>query len=328
MIAITGGLGFIGSNLAHRLAREGSELLLVDHPMTARKLPNWVGLNRFRVMTHDCFLEALQSDLHSLEGIFHLGACSATTETDWAYLQLNNISYTRALWDWCGLHDCPLIYASSAATYGDGSLGFDDTTPSTRLTPLNLYGRSKNDFDIFALAEQSEGRATPPGWYGMKFFNVYGPRENHKGRMASVVWQAWKRIRATGTMALFRSTDAAIADGGQSRDFVYVGDCIDHMLWLWQSGATSGIYNSGTATPRTFHDLVVAVFAALDLEPDIGFIDMPADLIGKYQSYTEAAMSKLRGAGYPNPATTLEEGVRETIRWLEAWAKAEERDRE
>lgn len=321
MIAITGGLGFIGSNLAHRLAREGSELLLVDHPLTARKLPNWVGLDRFRFLTHERFLEALQGELRSLEGIFHLGACSATTQTDWAYLQLNNISYTRALWDWCGLHDCPLIYASSAATYGDGSLGFDDDTPALQLQPLNLYGRSKNDFDIFALAEQSEGRTTPRKWHGMKFFNVYGPRENHKGRMASVVWQAWTQIRATGGMRLFRSTEPGMVDGGQVRDFVFVEDCIDHMLWLWQSGAGNGIYNSGTATPRSFYELAVAVFTALDLEPDIGFIDMPPDLIGKYQSYTKAEMDKLWDAGYANLPTSLEEGVRRTVEWLEADTK-------
>ena len=321
MIAITGGLGFIGSNLAHHLAREGSELLLVDHPLTAQKLPNWVGLDRFRVMTHDRFLEALQGELRSLEGIFHLGACSATTQNDWAYLQLNNISYTRALWDWCALHDCPLIYASSAATYGDGSLGFDDNTPASQLQPLNLYGRSKNDFDIFALAEQAEGRPTPRKWHGMKFFNVYGPRENHKGRMASVVWQAWTQIRATGGMKLFRSTAPDIDDGGQIRDFIYVEDCIEHMLCLWQGRAGNGLYNSGTAMPRSFYELAFAVFTALDLEPEIGFIDMPTDLIGKYQNRTKAEMDKMWDAGYDLMPTSLEEGVHRTVEWLEANAK-------
>ena len=250
MLAITGAAGFIGSNLAHRLASMGSPILLVDHQLTTAKPANWVGLNAFQFLDHNRFLATL--DASNPEAIFHLGACSSTTETDWDYLDRNNIGYTRTLWQWCAKHGRPFIYASSAATYGDGSKGFNDRTPPTELLPLNLYGKSKNDFDLWALAEVSVGKLTPPKWAGMKFFNVYGPRESHKGRMASVVWQARKQIRETGEVKLFRSTDPAFPDGGQTRDFVFVDDCVDHMVWLWQSNAPNAIYNSGTGTPRAF----------------------------------------------------------------------------
>ncbi|WP_029630306.1 ADP-glyceromanno-heptose 6-epimerase [Zavarzinella formosa] len=317
MIAITGAAGFIGSNLAHRLAGEGHELLLVDHPITAPKAANWVGLEHFRFMDHDRFLAALTGEMKSLAAIFHLGACSSTTEGDWDYLAKNNVGYTRTLWDWCASHGRPFFYASSAATYGDGSRGFDDRTHPGELHPLNLYGKSKNDFDIVALAEVASKRPTPPKWAGLKFFNVYGPRETHKNRMASVVWQAHGQILRTGEMKLFRSTDPAYPDGGQLRDFVFVGDCVDHMIWLWKNNAPGGLYNSGTGTPRTFLDLVKATFVAMGREPVIRFVDMPADLAGKYQNYTKAEMSKLHQAGYHTPATTLEEGVWKTVAWLD-----------
>lgn len=316
MIAITGAAGFIGSNLAHRLAGEGHELLLVDHPLTAPKVANWVGLDRFRFMDHERFLTALKSEIKELTAIFHLGACSATTEGDWGYLSRNNVGYTQTLWEWSARTGCPYFYASSAATYGDGLKGFDDQTPPTELTPLNLYGKSKNDFDIWALAEVAAGRPTPAKWAGMKFFNVYGPRETHKNRMASVVWQAFGQISRTNEMKLFRSSDPAFADGCQLRDFVFVGDCVDHMIWLWKNQAPGGVYNSGTGEPRTFLDLVKATFAAMGREPVIKFIDMPADLAGKYQNFTKAEMGKLRGAGYPAPATSLEAGVKKTVEWL------------
>jgi ADP-L-glycero-D-manno-heptose 6-epimerase len=311
MIAVTGAAGFIGSNLAHRLAESGHELLLVDHPLTPAKPANWAGLHAFQYLDHERFVQSL--DQLRPEAVFHLGACSSTTETNWDYLDRNNIGYTRSLWQWCTANGRPFIYASSAATYGDGSRGFDDRTPPGELTPLNLYGKSKNDFDLWALTEKS----SPPKWAGMKFFNVYGPRESHKGRMASVVWQSYRQIRETGEVKLFRSNDPAYPDGGQTRDFVYVHDCIDHMLWLWQSKAPNAIYNSGTGEPRTFLDLAQATFAALGQKPNIRFIDMPADLIGKYQNFTKAEMTKLRSAGYDRPATTLEAGVAATVRWLE-----------
>jgi len=320
MIAVTGAVGFIGSNLAHRLAGEGHDLLLVDHPLTRAKAANLTGLSGFRFLDHQHFLAAIGAGIHNLEAIFHLGACSSTTETNWDYLQRNNIDYTRTLWEWCTARNCPFLYASSAATYGDGSRGFDDRTPPTELTPLNLYGRSKNDFDIWALAEVEADNRTPPKWAGLKFFNVYGPREMHKGRMASVVFQAWRQVKANGSVSLFRSNDPAYPDGGQLRDFVFVGDCVDHLLWLWRKPAANGLYNSGTGSPGTFLDLTRAVFAALDLQPDIRFIDMPADLAGRYQNFTKAEMTKLRGSGYTPSPTALEKGVLKTVQWLEAQA--------
>lgn len=312
MLVITGAAGFIGSHLAHRLARMGRDLLLVDHPLTASKSANWVGLKEFRYIEQDVFQHWLGRGTVLPEAVFHLGACSATTETDWEYLRRNNVEYSQMLWEWCAREGCPFIYASSAATYGDGAAGFDDRVHPSRLRPLNLYGKSKNDFDFWAL----EQRAGPPKWAGLKFFNVYGPRERHKGRMASVVWQAYRQVQESGRVRLFRSTHPDFADGGQQRDFVHVEDCIRHLLWFWQSTARPGLYNSGTGSPRTFLDLANAVFAALDQEPRIDFIDMPAELARQYQNFTRADMTKLRDAGFSQPATSLEEGVRATIRCL------------
>ncbi len=319
MIAVTGAAGFIGSNLAHRLAGMGHDLLLCDHlPADVLKIANIANLKRYPLLAPDEFVAHLDRHRPTLDAVFHLGACSSTTETDWDYLTRNNIEYSQSLWNWCAANACPFIYASSAATYGDGSAGFDDRTPPEQLRPLNLYGKSKNDFDAWALAEVTAGKAIPPGWAGLKFFNVYGPRELHKGGMASVVRHAFRQIVETGEMKLFRSTDPAYPDGGQRRDFVFVGDCIAHMLWLWRHPAASGIYNSGTGTARTFADLVHAVFAALSREPVVRFIDMPASLAKQYQNFTEADMTKLRAAGCDHPPTPLEDGVRQTVAWLTA----------
>jgi len=323
MIAITGAAGFIGSNLAHRLDAEGRSLLLIDHDLTPENGENLTGLSRFVFIRHDYFLDDLAAGRVQPEVIFHLGACSSTTETNWDYLFQNNVEYTRRLWAWCAENRKPLIYASSAATYGDGSRGFDDRTPPSELQPLNLYGKSKNDFDAWALAQVAAGGASPPKWAGLKFFNVYGPRETHKGRMASVVYQTYKQVKATGEMNLFRSTNPRFPDGGQKRDFVFVGDCVNHMLWLWQHDAPNGLYNSGTGTARTFLDLARGVFAALDLAPRIRFINMPADLARQYQNFTCAEMMKFRAAGCDIPATTLEDGIRETVRWLEEQAEGD-----
>lgn len=316
MIVVTGAAGFIGSNLALSLADAGHDLMLVDHPLTEDKAANLAELSRFRFVGHEPFLTMLNRDRPKLDGVFHLGACSATTETDWAYLERNNIGYSQAVWAWCAANACPLVYASSAATYGDGSVGFDDRTPPERLRPLNLYGKSKNDFDAWVLAQARDGQPIPPGWAGMKFFNVYGPREAHKGGMSSVVWMAFRQIAESGEVRLFRSNDPAVADGEQRRDFVFVRDCIDHMLWLWKHPEASGIYNSGTGAARTFADLARAVFAALDREPAIRFIDMPAALAGQYQNFTQADTSKLRAVGYSCTPTTLENGVLATVEWL------------
>ena len=313
MIAITGATGFIGSNLAHRLARDGLDLLLVDRDASPERLANLAGVPVGAVVGPDAFVQQLESHCVAPDAIFHLGACSSTTETDWAFLAENNIRYSQRLWSWCAAHERPFIYASSAATYGDGSRGFDDRTPPALLQPLNLYGKSKNDFDAWVLDEVEAGRPTPPRWAGLKFFNVYGPREQHKGRMASVLWHARRQILETGEMRLFRSNDPAIADGEQRRDFVFVEDCIDHMLWLWRNTTPGGIYNSGTGAARTFIDLTHAVFSALGREPQIAFIDIPPDVAGQYQNYTQADMRRLRVAGYCQPPTALEIGVRKTL---------------
>jgi len=309
MIAITGAAGFIGSNLAHRLARDGHAVYLADREVTPLKSPNLAGLTASAVVGHEQFVTDLEGGRISPDVIFHMGACSRTTETRWDYLVEVNIRYTQRLWNWCAANGRPLIYASSAATYGDGSAGFDDRTPPDRLEPLNLYGRSKNDFDKWALAQVAAKKPAPPRWAGMKFFNVYGPRELHKGGMASVVWQARKQILKTGAMRLFKSNDPNIKDGEQRRDFVFVGDCIDHMLWLWKNTAPNDLYNSGTGTARTFLDLIAAVFAAMGRPPSIEFIDMPPELSRQYQNYTEADMSKLREAGFSGRPTALAEGV-------------------
>jgi ADP-L-glycero-D-manno-heptose 6-epimerase len=333
MIAVTGAAGFIGSNLARRLAADGAELLLVDHPLVDDKRPNLAGLESFELLTHDAFLDRLLPGYSTgpelkLDAIYHLGACSRTTETDWPYLAANNIEYTQELWRWCAARDTTLIYASSAATYGDGAQGFSDRTPPEQLTPLNLYGKSKNDFDLWALGEVREGRGQPRRWAGMKFFNVYGPREQHKRGMHSVVLMAYRQALAEGEVRLFRSNDPAYADGGQLRDFVSVDDCLDHMLWLAGVNRTpgitvpNGIYNSGTGKARTFADLATAVFTALGREPNIRYIDMPASLSAQYQNYTQADMSKLCEAGYDRPGTSLEEGVRRYVEWLQAESPA------
>jgi ADP-L-glycero-D-manno-heptose 6-epimerase len=318
MIAVTGAAGFIGSNLAHRLAADGRDLLLVDESLTAAKAANLAGLDGFRYLGHERFQRALAAGDVAPTTVYHLGANSSTTETDWAKLVRQNIDYTRSLWQWCAANRVPLVYASSAATYGDGSKGFDDRTPPTDLTPLNLYGKSKNDFDAWALAEVAAGRPAPPRWAGVKFFNVYGPREGHKGRMASMVYHTRRQVLATGGVKLFRSTDPAYADGGQIRDFVFVGDCVEHCVWLATHDHPGGVYNSGTGEARSFNDLARAVFAALGRGPAIEYIDMPADLRKQYQSYTRAELGKLRAAGCDLPVTRLEDGVRRTVDWLTA----------
>lgn len=337
MIAVTGAAGFIGSNLARRLSAAGAELVLVDHPLAdapfvepgtaAAKRANLVGLEQFELMTHHAFLDRLQrregaGEPLRLSAIYHLGACSRTTEKDWAYLASNNIEYTQELWRWCTANDATFVYASSAATYGDGAQGFSDRTPPEQLTPLNLYGRSKNDFDMWALAEVREGRRVPRRWAGLKFFNVYGPHEQHKHGMHSVVLQAFRQVMAEGEVRLFRSNDPAYEDGGQLRDFVFVEDCIDHMLWLADeanNGAmTGGLFNSGTGQARSFADLARAVFTALGREPTIRFIDMPESLKRQYQNYTQADMTKLGEAGYVKPATSLEAGVAQYVAWLQS----------
>jgi ADP-L-glycero-D-manno-heptose 6-epimerase len=313
MIAVTGAAGFIGSNLAHRLAGMGHDLILVDHPLTHDRAVNLLGSNQFRFMSHDRFLEHLSRGASEIEAMFHLGACSSTTESNWDFLKSNNIEYTWKLWSWCAKFECPFYYASSASTYGDGSSGFDDRLHPSRLRPLNLYGKSKNDFDHLAIDETGAGHKSPPKWAGLKFFNVYGPRESHKKSMASVVWKARKQILETGVVKLFESDVEGVADGCQSRDFVHVEDCIDHMLWLSAHPHSNGLYNSGTGRARPFRDLALAVFSAMGREPKIEFIEMPPEVKSHYQNFTQADMSRLFEQGFAGEPTSLEEGVRRSL---------------
>lgn len=310
MVVVTGAAGFIGSNLARHLAALGYDLWLVDHALSEAKQVNLSDLTAFRFSERDQFAEELAQSGRSINAIFHLGACSDTTASDWDYLWLNNVLYSQQLWNWCARHEVPFIYASSAATYGDGASGFSDQTPPGQLQPLNLYGKSKNEFDRWVLGQVVGGAAQPPRWAGVKFFNVYGPGESHKGRMASVVWHAFQQIRDTGELRLFRSLDAAVPDGEQRRDFVYVADCVAHLIWLWRQPHDNGLFNSGSGQPRTFLELAAAVFAAMGRPPRVRFIEMPTQLIGKYQNYTCADLTRLRATGWQEPPTSLEAGVK------------------
>lgn len=317
MIVITGAAGFIGSNLARRLSLLAVPLLLVDHPLIPARAGNIEDLAQYPFMDHRAFAAALERDAIDVGAIFHLGACSDTTEADWAFLFENNVDYSQRLWRFCARRNIPFIYASSAATYGDGSGGFDDRTAPERLHPLNLYGKSKNDFDRWVLDEVDRGDPAPRSWAGLKFFNVFGPHETHKGRMASMVYHAYRQIVERGEVGLFRSSDPTLADGEQRRDFVFVEDNIDHLMWLWRNPQICGIFNSGTGKARSFTDLVAATFRVLDREPRIRFIPMPDDLRGRYQNFTRAEMGKLHDAGYPGRPTPLEDGVARTVAWLE-----------
>jgi ADP-L-glycero-D-manno-heptose 6-epimerase len=260
----------------------------------------------------------LETDGGAVEAIIHMGACSDTTQSDRAFITAVNTEYTRTLWQWCTRAARPLIYASSAATYGDGSAGYDDRVDPRIYRPLNLYGQSKQDFDLWALAEKQ----TPPRWAGLKFFNVYGPREGHKGRMASVALHAYDEILATGKARLFKSHRPDFPDGGQKRDFIFVAAAVAAVLHFLDTpaaaAAPNGLYNVGTGKARTFADLVTAVFTALGRPANIEFFPMPEDLRGKYQYFTQAETTKLRAAGFGHKMHEVEEGVAEYVQFLKA----------
>ena len=249
--------------------------------------------------------------MHLSEILTHLGARTDTTEKDWAIFQELNLDYSKALWELCAVHHIPLIYASSAATYGLGEHGYDDRHDIVgQLHPLNPYGESKNRFDLWALSREEQ----PPHWYGLKFFNVYGPNEYHKGRMASVIFHTVRQIKATGGMKLFRSHREDYQDGQQSRDFVYIKDVVDILCWLFRQQPANGLYNLGTGKARSFQDLAANTFRAMGLEPNISFIDTPGDIRATYQYFTEANMSKLREAGYEKDFYSLEEGIEDYVK--------------
>lgn len=316
MILVTGGAGFIGSNIAAALAGRGEEVVVCDR---LRAGPKWRNLARTLiaefVLPDD--LEAWLGRSPPLSAIVHMGAVSSTTETDGDRAVHTNVSLSLRLWEWAARKGVPLIYASSAATYGDGSAGFDDdSSPDhlARLRPLNLYGWSKHAFDRRVADLIARGRPRPPQWAGLKFFNVYGPGEDHKGAMISVVKVKTDEILSGRPATLFRSHRPDIPDGHQARDFVWVGDCVDVVLWLLDHPAVSGLFNVGTGRARTYIDLVHAIFAALGREPAITFIDTPAHLRAQYQYFTEARLERLRAAGYARPFTPLEDGVARYVR--------------
>lgn len=312
MIIITGGAGFIGSNLVAALeARGEADLVVSDHATVA---PGNIAKRSLRALIEPDDLPAFLADNRDqVKAVFHMGATSSTMVTDAALFARNNYRYSLMLWQWCATAGVPLIYASSAATYGNGERGFDDDGSIeglARLQPLNPYGRSKHLFDRRIAHMLAAGHPAPPQWAGLKFFNVYGPNEYHKGNQRSVVATIFPDARNGGPVRLFKSYRPDYADGGQLRDFVWVGDCVDIMLWLLDNPAASGLFNVGTGKARSFDDLAHAVFSALGLEPRIDYIDMPPELRPRYQYFTEARMERLRAAGYDRPATSLENGVR------------------
>ena len=307
MIVVTGAAGFIASYLAEELNQQGrSDLILVDDFSTEAKRNNWVNLGFEQCIDREAFLPWFEENSQFIDFVYHLGARTDTTEKNEELLAHLNLNYSKSIWEICSSACIPLVYASSAATYGLGEFGYkDEHSLSTKLQPLNLYGHSKNDFDIWALQQTK----TPPHWYGLKFFNVYGPKEYHKGRMASVVLHTFKQIQEKGQMQLFRSHNPQYKDGEQLRDFVYVKDVAKVCQFLQDKQPESGLYNLGSGKARTFYDLARLTFEALDLAPAISFIDTPLDIRDKYQYFTEADMSKLLAAGYIGGFHSLEEGV-------------------
>lgn len=312
MIIVTGGAGFIGSALVWRLNQAGlDDILVVDHLGESDKWKNLVNLRYSDYLHKEDFLEEL---LHgSFQGtvdcVFHMGACSATTERDADYLADNNYRYSKLLADWCVANKIRFIYASSAATYGDGARGYSDEDAVTRtLRPLNMYGYSKQMFDLYALRQEYTNTIV-----GLKFFNVYGPNEYHKGEMRSVVHKALPQILETGRIRLFRSHQEGIEDGDQKRDFVYIKDILEILFFFFENRGTAGIFNAGTGQARSFRDLAGAMFRALGKPANIEYIDMPQDLRDRYQYFTEADLNKLRAAGYKRDFTPMEEAIADYV---------------
>jgi ADP-L-glycero-D-manno-heptose 6-epimerase len=330
MIIVTGAAGFIGSCMVQYLNEAGyTNLVLVDEFNRENKVPNLSGKQYSKQVERELLFTWLYKEKPVIDFVIHLGARTDTTEFNYAIHQHLNLEYSEQIWNYCTLNNVPLIYASSAATYGDGALGYkDDHALCFELKPLNPYGISKNEFDKWVLHQEDH----PPFWAGLKFFNVYGPNEYHKGRMASVIFHSFNQIQQNGLVKLFRSHKEGFKDGEQLRDFIYVKDVVKVIGWMMEevsrdpiaigssvrsreSGKLrSAIYNLGTGRARSFHDLVAATFQALGLETKIAFIDMPEDIRDKYQYFTEADMSKLRAAGYTDAFSSLEEGVTDYVR--------------
>lgn len=311
MIVVTGAAGFIGSCLIHKLNSEGfNNIIAVDKFGDPQKMKNLESKRIMNKIERTDFFNWAESNKEELEFIFHIGARTDTTEFDKSIFDELNVNYSKEIWKLCVDNQIPLVYASSAATYGLGELGYkDDESKISQLKPLNPYGESKNEFDIWALKQENK----PFFWAGLKFFNVYGPNEYHKGRMASVIFHAYRQISQNGKMKLFRSHNPDFKDGEQIRDFIYVKDLTDVCYFLMRNRKNSGIYNLGTGNARTFLDLARGVFKSLGLNEDIEFIDTPEDIRDKYQYFTEADMSKLISIGYDKHFTELENGIEDYV---------------
>ena len=313
MFMVTGGAGFIGSNLVAALGERGAEVVVCDSFGSDGKWRNLAKHPVADIVAPDALTDYVESEADALEAVVHLGAETSTAETDVDLLLRRNFHASAALWRVCARRGVRLIYASSAATYGDGAAGFDDSAPLDRLRPLNPYGWSKHLFDrrAAALAESPDTR--PPQWAGLKFFNVYGPNEYHKGPMQSVVARKFAAAAAGEPVSLFRSHRPDCADGAQKRDFVHVADCVAVMLWLLDNPAVNGLYNVGTGEARAFADLAAALQAACGKRPGIVYVDMPPGVRDRYQYFTRAEVGRLRAAGYAAPFRSLEEGVADYV---------------
>ncbi len=312
MIIVTGAAGFIGSVLIGHLLKAGhNNIIAVDDFSFVEKNKNLENKQISEHVEREKFFDWFDKNHSKIKFIFHIGARTDTAEFDYKIFEHLNVSYSKKMWKVCAKHSIPLVYASSAATYGAGEYGYeDDESQIPLLKPLNPYGESKQEFDIWALKQDK----APPFWAGLKFFNVYGPNEFHKGRMASVIFHTYQQILKTGKMKLFRSHNPKFKDGEQLRDFVYVKDLVEVCLFLMNQQPQSAIYNLGSGTARTFLDLAKNTFYALDKTPDIDFMDTPIDIRGKYQYYTQADMEKLKKEGYTQKFHTLEEGVEDYVK--------------
>jgi ADP-L-glycero-D-manno-heptose 6-epimerase len=312
MKLVTGGAGFIGSNIAAALDDRGEAVAICDHLWSQDKWRNVAKRDLVDIVAPENLETWLTAHGDALDAVIHMGAISSTTERDADLIVEVNFRLSLNLWRWCARHGVRFLYASSAATYGDGSEGFDDDASRealARLRPLNAYGWSKHLFDRRVQRVLDDGDEAPPQWVGLKFFNVYGPNEYHKGSMMSVVGQKLPLAVAGQPVTLFTSCNPEYPDGGQRRDFIFVDDCVDVVLWLLDHPAISGLFNLGTGTDRSFEDLARAIFTALDKEPEVAFIDMPEEIRARYQYFTRARMERLRAAGYDRAFTALEDGV-------------------